>query len=98
MPYEQTPEGKARFDWSQLDAARDVLSHGGQLDQRQEQMIKAILKAATGQAVKHDKILEVLNAINADNKTRDADFDRLVSALHRVDQTASRALEAAYNH
>ena len=83
-PFRNTTQGQARFDFNQMEGAYEILRSGGQLDAKQEAMIQGILTAATGQNVKHDRMLEALITLNADNATRDAAFEKIVAAINRV--------------
>ncbi|MEI6194854.1 MAG: hypothetical protein WCS42_11045 [Verrucomicrobiota bacterium] len=83
-PFRNTTQGQARHDWDQLTGALEIIDNGGHLDQKQEKMIQQILQAATGQKVKHDRMVEVLEKILADANSRDAAFEKIVAAINRV--------------
>ena len=80
-PYRQTAEGQARFDFNQLEGAHDILGHGGALSAQQSQMIQQILTAATGHAVRNDKILEALQTLLANQRSQDAAFGALLAQV-----------------
>lgn len=79
--FRATAQGQARGDWSQLEGAFDVLKSGGHLEARQEQMIQEILKGATGQMAKHDKILDTFKTLFGNQQSMDKAFDNLVVQL-----------------
>jgi hypothetical protein len=76
-PYRLSDEGMARADFNQLYGAYDVLGHGGSLNTDQTRMIQSILGAASGHAVRQDKILSALQTLFDSQKSQDAGLEQL---------------------
>jgi uncharacterized coiled-coil protein SlyX len=81
VPFEQTPEGIARRDWTQLTAAYDRLGEGGTLYAAQQQMIEGIIQGITGHTVAMDKIFATLKGFFDSQAEKNAAFERLVATI-----------------
>ncbi|MGA2868917.1 MAG: hypothetical protein ABSF34_07140, partial [Verrucomicrobiota bacterium] len=83
-PYAQTDDGLARKDWNQIEGAAKILGEGGKLDDQQTDLLKEILAAATGHAVKNDLILSTIKDINANQATQNAAFEQIRQQVSRL--------------
>ena len=83
-PYNQTPEGMARHDFSMMEQYGEFKRQGGQLDQHQRDILNRMVSALVGHNATNREIKEALDEVLGTQRERDAIFQSFRRELQEI--------------
>jgi hypothetical protein len=84
VPFERTPEGMARHDFSMMEQYGEFTRQGGQLDQHQQDILKGMVSALVGHNATNREIKEALDEVLGTQRERDAIFQSFRRELQQI--------------
>jgi hypothetical protein len=84
VPFERTPEGMARHDFSLLEQYGEFTRQGGQLDKHQQDILKMMVNALVGHNATNREIKEALDEVLGTQRERDAIFQSFRRELQEI--------------
>jgi hypothetical protein len=92
VPFEQTDEGKARFDFGLAQQYSDHIASGGKLDNGQQQIFQTIANAMLGHASNQKELADLVDQLHSalvtDREAINKKFNNLITDIARAQKSA----------
>jgi hypothetical protein len=89
-PFAQTPDGKARTDFTQFEAGYGILASGGKLNENQTAYMREIAQMMSSHAVQSGQLLAFMREVFGSQQSKDQAFITELENLRRQIQEQAR--------